>query len=375
MTVPASSVPPSPPLGPGEFRFEAGGMLGSSPALASDGRILFGSRDRRFYCVDGEGVKRFVVLTDSTCDATPCLAPDGTAFLAGHDGVGRAVDREGRLRWAIDLGGASVVTPALHPRGLVLFASDSPHLMAVDPETGLERWRCPLPGLPWGAPSVDEKGTIYLSCEEVVAIAPDGVLKWRFSTQEPCVAPPSPGPDGRVVVGSWDRSVHALERETGKSMAKAELDFQVYGGGAIDEKGNVYVGTRGGFLHALDSRLRTLWKTEVKDGIYGTPALTQHGAVLFASDDGGVYVADMNTGAIRQRLATGRAVRSSVLLLPDGRVAACSWDFSLHVFTGAWGGPRQCPWPQFQGNPSRTGCVGPLSGFPPPAPSTSPEVP
>lgn len=341
--------------------FRAGGMIGSSPALAPDGALVFGARDRKWYCVGPGGEPRWVVRAGSTCDATPCVSPDGTVFLAGHDGTARAVSPEGVVLWAVDLGAPSVVTPVLAPAGSVLFADDAALLRALDPLNGVERWRLPLPGMPWGA-AVSASGDAFVSAGDVVCVDADGRQRWRFQAAEPCVAAPAPGPDGLMVVGSWDRHVYGLDAGTGTVRWKAPVDLQVYGGAAIAADGTAYVGTRGGRVHAIAPGGRVVWTFRAGDAVRGTPALTEGGKVVFASDDGVVYALEAATGREVARHATGRDVRSSVLLLPGGRVAAGSWDFHLYVLPWSFGGPARAPWPQYQHDPARTGSADPAPG-------------
>lgn len=335
--------------------FKAGGMIGSSPAATPDGRIVFGTRARRVHCLGPDGAPLWVVHAGGTCDATPCSAPDGTVFVAAHDGVARAIEPDGSQRWAVDLGAPSAVTPALARDGSLLVADDAGIVRALEPFQGLERWRSPLPGLPWGALAVAATGDVYLSADQVVCLDAGGKERWRFEAGEPCVAAPALGAGGEVVVGSWDRRVYCLDAAAGHVRWSAEVDMQVYGGAAIGADGGVYVGTRGGVLHAFDRAGRPRWTAAAGDGIYGTPALSATGQVVFAADDGVVRAVDARTGRETRRHATGRDVRSSVLLLADGRIAVGSWDFHLYILEWGLGGPAAAPWPQYQRDPARTG--------------------
>ena len=62
------------PDGSRKWVFKAGREIKSSPAVGADGTIYFGCRDRRFYAVRPDGKKKWEFKTGAWVDSSPAIA-------------------------------------------------------------------------------------------------------------------------------------------------------------------------------------------------------------------------------------------------------------------------------------------------------------
>ena len=95
---------------------------------------------------------------------------------------------------------------------------------------------------------------------------------------------------GTIVIGSWNRKIHAIDSSTGLSKWELDVEDMVEATAAIDREDNVYVGVWGG--HVLGIRGHDgeiMWKqsfgsSSISSGI----TLLRDGTIAFGSDDGRV---------------------------------------------------------------------------------------
>ncbi|MGD8613015.1 MAG: PQQ-binding-like beta-propeller repeat protein [Desulfobacterales bacterium] len=176
------------------------------------------------------GIEKWRVGVGSDIDSTPVVGPDGTIYL-GTDTANSlfAVNPDTRMvKWQFptpDFGDVNII-PALSPDASVVYAvSDGVNnsdgfVYAVDTATGAENWSFTIvsdigqpPGNVTSSPAVDPTtGTIYVGSDDnkVIALNPDGTLKWEFITNGKVKSSPAVGSDGTIYVGSNGNSVYAL---------------------------------------------------------------------------------------------------------------------------------------------------------------------
>ena len=101
------------PDGKEKWNFPTGGWVDSSPALANDGVICFGSWDKCFYAVGTDGIKRWQFLTAGPIDSSPAIGGNGTIYFGSHDNKCYALTGGGQKRWEYLSGGPIISSPAL----------------------------------------------------------------------------------------------------------------------------------------------------------------------------------------------------------------------------------------------------------------------
>ena len=149
------------PQGKLKWTFTAGAWIDSSPAIAGDGTIYFGSWDANFYALNPDGSKKWVFATSNIVVSSPAIGKDGTIYFGSHDKKFYALKPDGKLLWSFTTGGPIISSPAINPDGIIYFTSTDGNLYALKPD-GTERWRLHTGGVTESSPVLDESGNIYL---------------------------------------------------------------------------------------------------------------------------------------------------------------------------------------------------------------------
>jgi outer membrane protein assembly factor BamB len=137
----------------------------STPAVAG-GLVAVGCDDGRLYGLDAaNGAVRFRVATRGPVRSSPAVAEDGTILFGSDDGVLRALSASGALRWSFATGGPIRSSPAVDATGAVVFGSqdDSLYALAAD---GTLLWRVELGGDVDSSPAVLPDGTILCGADD-----------------------------------------------------------------------------------------------------------------------------------------------------------------------------------------------------------------
>ena len=121
-------------------------MVDSSPAIAKDGTVYFGSWDKNFYALTPDGTKKWSFATAKPITSSPAIAADGAVYFGSHDKKFYALDPDGTKRWEFATGGAIISSPAIHSDGTVYFSSVDGNLYALHPD-GSVRWRLHTGGI------------------------------------------------------------------------------------------------------------------------------------------------------------------------------------------------------------------------------------
>jgi outer membrane protein assembly factor BamB len=247
----------------------------TTPAVSGErvfaGEGLHTDADRRLFALDAAtGKPVWTVTTTSHTEGNPLVSNGKVYFSAGDDGLYCVTADTGKEVW--HLRGAEqklhVDTPAAVANGTVFLGSgySTLALLALDAETGKERWRTPTtlrsfgPPLPLGKHVVYGLGTGNLA-EDL--------------SQETDGTPSETTPAGAVV---------CLDSATGKEVWRAEFPKSVHTQLAADARA-VYAACRDGTVSALDRTTgKLLWKRTVGPSFTAGPSVVSFagGAVSLA---------------------------------------------------------------------------------------------
>ncbi len=317
------------------WRFKTEGAVKSSPAVVG-GRVFVGSDDNRLYAIDlASGRKLWSHATEGGVEASP-LVLNGTVFVGSSDETLYALGAAaGTLKWKYKTGdrilGAANWTKSPDGRAAwVLVGSYDNKLHCVDAATGKLVWTYQTENYVNGAPAVAGGKVVFGGCDAVVHVvsAADGRklatvetgayiagsaaldgkrayvgnyggkflcadmaaggIVWSYGDgKTPFFSSPAVAAD-RVLIGSRDKSLHCVARETGRPL----WSFQTLG--KVDSSpvvcgDKVVVGSDDGRLYLLRlSDGAKLWSYEIGQPIGGSPAVAA-GRVIVGADDGYVY--------------------------------------------------------------------------------------
>ncbi len=164
------------PAGEVEWRYPIFAGSNSSPAVAADGTVYFGTDQGDLLAIrDGSLVWRYSVPPPSnSVNSSPVIDAEGNVYFGADNGVLYKLDASGNEVWTKAVTNASIAcAPLLCQDGVVYVAAENDWLFALNPD-GSERWRVYLK-VAAGAkgrksslniipsPVVDRYGIIYIA--------------------------------------------------------------------------------------------------------------------------------------------------------------------------------------------------------------------
>lgn len=278
-------------------------------------------------------------------------------------------------------------------------------------------WEFPVLDEVTSSPAVGSDGTIYFGVgagadkandTRVIAVTRSGARKWSFTTSSSSLgvvgASPAIGSDGTVYIGSYDKSLYALNGSTGVKVWSFTADTSIistpalgtdgtiyfrdntklyaltstgtlkwsytlntllaagtYGSPVVGTDNVIYVGTTDGALFAfIDNGTGTAVKwTFTADGdIYTTPAIGSDGTLYFGTLAGSFYALTPGTSSATKKWSialpkyngANNSITSSPALASDGTIYFAAYDHKLYALSGMTG---QTKWTYTLGNEVR----------------------
>jgi outer membrane protein assembly factor BamB len=281
----------SPGLTSVKWKFKTNGKVISSAAVVA-GTVYFGSTDGKLYAVDSAtGLTRWSFAAGGPVNSSPLVA-GGSVYFGSVDGNFYALDaRTAQVAWKFQTSGERRFT--------------APGIHGILPKT--EMMPDPFDVFLSSPTLVDGKVIFGSGDYNVYALdARTGALQWKFTTGN--VVHASPAVSGGIVyVGSWDRYLYALDAGTGKTIWRFQTgdDKVIYNqvgiaSSAAVANGVVFFGCRDGHLYAVDAKTGIQkWSHDNSMGwVIASPAI-QNGVVYFPTSDGARFKAlDAESGRL-----------------------------------------------------------------------------
>jgi outer membrane protein assembly factor BamB len=232
--------------------------------------------------------------------------------------------------WSADLG--ECYSPCIGPDGTVYTGTSAGQLVALKPD-GSIKWKLRVDGGILNSPTVAPEGNIYVCTQNlykgsgaVYAVTPEGTVAWRHRTA-PLSSSPAIASDGTVLVCDGRGWLHALE-PNGKEIwhYRAVGTRECYSSPAIGQDGTIYYGTTlndsegSGALNAVASNGLPLWRLRIGRGINGHPALASNGAIYVCSSRDGQLQAVTPAGRLLWQFTAGSRLESAPAVGEDGTV-------------------------------------------------------
>ncbi len=215
-------------------------------------------------------------------EAQVTTSPDEkTLYVASLDGALTALaSDDGSVRWTLELGDRVYATPCVADDGTIYVGSDAKKFAAISPD-GRIKWSLDTDGdADTGSVIASDGSVIFAAGRMVYEVTPLGYVKWRFAAKRKIFTAPAIGPQGRIFVGSQDHHADALASD-GRLSWTVDLGADVDGAPAVDDRGDVFVGTDGDEVARIDADDgHVVWRTNLGGYVRGTLSIARNGDVL-----------------------------------------------------------------------------------------------
>lgn len=288
-----------PLTGRDRWTFDGGGSYGSdlstSPAVVGGVVIWPGPRDRLFGVDGATGRQRWSVELGAQPLSPAVLSPT-TVVVATMDGTVAAIDvsaAAATVRWTLAIGeGVSYGSPAVAADGTI-YGTVGDQLVAVrdDGDHGTVRWRVTVGADIEVSPSVGPDGTVVVGTNDPFqwGVRPDGTVSWRYRRDAWSYSSSISTPGGLSYFGDHRGFVTVVDTATGAVRTRYQGGEEVWTAPAVDARGDVYFGTRGGHIVGFAADGRPLVDVTTGGIVDSYPALTPTGDLVVGSSDGTLY--------------------------------------------------------------------------------------
>ena len=244
-----------------------------------------------------------------------------------HTGRGSyiTVDTSAEI-WRFYSSGSVESTPVIDSDGIIYFKGAynylDRYLIAVYPN-GTLKWRYNTGGLIWGSsPAIADDGTIYIGSwdTKLYAINPNGTLKWAFSSGGSISSSPAIAEDGTIYFGTMSsgNSIVAVN-PNGTLKWKYETGYSIAAGPGIGDDGTVYIGSGDTYLYALYPNGTLRWRFKTGDYIKGSPSIGGDGTIYIGSYDDYFYAINPD-GTEKWKFNSGWGTDNCAAISADGTI-------------------------------------------------------
>ena len=301
--------------------FQTGKGIFSTPVIDEEGIIYIGSADHNFYALNLDGSEKWRFQTGEIIDSAAALPrPDetgiSTIYVPSGDGNIYHLNRQnGDLIWSFTAPTESYNSwfegnVQIGHNDTLYAGNTNFDYYAVAPEGSL-KWTFSTLSNAWSIGGIADDGTIYWGSNDtyVYAVDPAGQEKWNKRTLGFIAASAAIGSDGTIYIGSFDSYIYALNPQTGQTKWKFKTNDHIYSSAAlsVDQAGNtdaIFFGSTDGIFYALNPNGELLWTYDTGDPIRSSPVLGrtsdgQDEIVYFGAGNGRLYALNTVDGTRR----------------------------------------------------------------------------
>lgn len=258
-------------------------------ALAMNDKLIFGGDDMgRFHAVDiATGKSKWTFDTEGEI-VGGALEFDGKVLFGSHDNNLYCLKAEtGEKIWSCETHGPVNATPTLDGKFTFTTGCDQPILRVIDIESGMQAEEVPIDALLLASAAVKDE-ILYFGTDGGTVFALDWKKRktvWQYSVpnrQQRIQSSPAVT-EKYVVIGSRDKHVHCLDRETGKPVWTFPTRAQVDGSPVVVGD-RVCIGSGDKNLYVLSlADGKELWKHNAGQSFTGSPAIAE-GKLVIGTD-------------------------------------------------------------------------------------------
>jgi outer membrane protein assembly factor BamB len=248
-----------------KWTVKTGGWVSSSPAIA-DGNVIFGSHDKKVFCVNQETGKQNWSFTTGNKVQASCFIDDQKVIAASLDKRIYCLDlKTGSKLWSFLAKGAIYSSPVV-VAGKVYLASEDKNLYCLDATNGSKIFSIALPK-PIYASIASDGENIFVGCEDnnLYCFTFEGKQLWKTEVggfewgKLRCSSPVVN--DGRVYVGTDFSEIYCLNAKTGEKIWMQVVGDKAFQPAVTQDK--VYVGSADYKCYCLDKKTgEIIWQSK-----------------------------------------------------------------------------------------------------------------
>ena len=185
----------------------------------------------------------------------------------------------------------------------------------------------------YGSPLTAPDGTIYINNNsgELVALNPDGTVRWKSFVGKFGIIRMARGPDGAIYVSRSSIGPHSglvSVSPSGTTNWVFREAGPISGKPVFSTDGTIYVGGHWSNLHALNPDGTERWRFPTAGKISDSPVVAPDGTIAFVSEDTNCYALHAD-GTLRSKFfledQRSRHLAFAPAINPDGSLVLCGW--------------------------------------------------
>ncbi|MCH7994646.1 MAG: PQQ-binding-like beta-propeller repeat protein [Planctomycetes bacterium] len=323
------------------WTFETQDPITSTAAIV-DGVVYVGSMDEYFYALDlKSGKLKWKYKAKGAVQSSPLVVGSLVVF-GDEEGVIHALDRaKGVMRWTFVTDG-QVISSANFKDGKILVGSYDDFLYCLSAKDGTLVWKHETDGYLHGSPGVIDGIVVAAGCDARLHILQVSDGKPQPSVSMGSVVGASASLVGSsVYIGTYGGEVLGIDWKAKKVAWRhrdADREFPILASAAVTDK-MVITGGRDKSVRALDRESgKLVWKFATKARVDSSPVIVGE-RVFVGSSDGNLYGLDLKTGKKLWHYETGAPITASPAVAA-GCLVVGTEDGLLYCF-GSGGSARR----------------------------------
>lgn len=259
--------------------------------------------------------------------ATGFASRQGDWWMLGREPMHNALSpiqgpQDNDLKWVFQAGeNIMYSSPSIAADGTVYIGTDGigiSNLVAINPDGSL-KWQFAAPNFVESSPAIAKDGSIYFGTQDAMyALKPDGTQDWTYPLSGFIFSSPAIGPDGTIYIGGYDSLLYAIN-PSGSLKWGRPTSGVIWSSPGISADGTIYVGNESGQFYGISPSGDIDWTFDANGYIRLGPAIGVDGVIYFGTG-GGTFYALNPTGKERWSFPVGSPIFSSPAIASDGTI-------------------------------------------------------
>jgi outer membrane protein assembly factor BamB len=182
-----------------------------SPVVAADGTI-YQTAGNDLFALTPAGHVEWTVNTPQQVEVSPAIATNGIVVFGSDNEREYGIDPNGHIRWTDRIGYYTYSSPLAIPVRRVLFGNHDGQMTVLNSDTGRVIHRDQATGELWTAATVDAQGDVYFASRKggIYGFTAGGRRLFDLPTGSQFDSYPGLAPDGTLLIGAVNGTLYAV---------------------------------------------------------------------------------------------------------------------------------------------------------------------